>query len=517
MINSMTRPLTTLIIMDGYGIAQKDKFNAVTQAKKPNLDKIFAEYPNTTIKCYGEYVGLPEGQMGNSEVGHLNLGAGRIIYQPLTRISKAVQDGEFFENPALVEAMENAANNNSALHLLGLVSDGGVHSHTDHLLACVEMAKKSGIKDVYVHCFMDGRDVPPSSGLGFIEELVKNLDEIGLGKIATISGRFYAMDRDNIWERVSLAYSAITDGEGVTANSPVEAMQQSYDKNETDEFVKPTVILNGDRPTGMVAQKDSVIFFNFRPDRARQLTNSFISKDFDGFELKKGYVDTCFVTMTIYDATFQVPVAYRPQAYENTLGEYLAKQGMKQLRIAETQKYAHVTYFFNGGEETPNENEERILIDTPKIATFDMKPEMSAYEVTDAVLEQIEAENYDVIIMNYANCDMVGHTGILDAAVDAVEAIDSCVGKVVEAVKAKGGKLIITADHGNAEKMWDYEEDGPYTAHTVDSPVPFIVIDDNAKHIELSDDGKLADVAPTLLDMMGLEIPKEMTGKSLIK
>jgi len=517
MINNMTRPLTTLIIMDGYGCAKKDKYNAVTQAKKPNLDKIFAEYPNTTIKCSGEYVGLPEGQMGNSEVGHLNLGAGRTIYQPLTRITKAIADGEFFENPALVSAMDNALKNNSALHLLGLVSDGGVHSRTDHLLACVKMAKKSGVKDVYVHCFMDGRDVPPSSGLGFIKELERDLDKIGLGKIATISGRFYAMDRDNIWERVSLSYCAIVDGDGVTSNSSVEAMQQSYDKGETDEFVKPTVIVDGDKPTGTVNDSDSIIFFNFRPDRARQLTNSFINNDFDGFDRKKGYVSTCFVTMTVYDATFDVDVAFRPQTYDNTLGEYLAKQGMKQLRIAETQKYAHVTYFFNGGEETPNEHEDRILIDSPKIATFDMKPEMSAYEVTDAVLEQIEAENYDVIIMNYANCDMVGHTGVLDAAVYAVEAIDTCVGKVVDAVKAKGGKLIITADHGNAEKMWDYEEDGPYTAHTVDSPVPFIVIDDNAKNIELSDDGKLADVAPTLLDMMGLEIPKEMTGKSLIK
>ena len=513
----MKKPLTTLIIMDGYGCAKKDKYNAVTEAKRPNLDKLFAEYPHTTIKPYGEYVGLPKGQMGNSEVGHLNLGAGRIIYQPLTRITKAIEDGEFFENPALVSAMENAVKNNSALHLLGLVSDGGVHSHNDHLLACVEMAKRFKIKNVYIHCFMDGRDVPPSSGLDFIVELEKDLDKIGLGKIATIAGRFYAMDRDNIWERVELSYSAIADGEGVTANSPVEAMQQSYDKGETDEFVKPTVIMNGGKPVGTVWNKDSVIFYNFRPDRARQLTNSFINEGFDGFKRKKGYLDLCFVTMTVYDATFNVPVAFRPQTYKNTLGEYISKLGLKQLRIAETQKYAHVTYFFNGGVETPNENEDRILIDSPKIATFDKKPEMSAYEVTDAVLKQIEAEKYDVIIMNYANCDMVGHTGVLQAAVDAVEAVDKCVGKVVDAVRVKGGKLIITADHGNAEKMWDYEENVPYTAHTVDSPVPFIVIDDNAKDIELYDDGKLADVSPTLLTMMGLEIPKEMTGKSLIK
>ncbi|MEX1376860.1 MAG: 2,3-bisphosphoglycerate-independent phosphoglycerate mutase [Eubacteriales bacterium] len=513
----MTKPLTTLIIMDGFGIAKPDKYNAVSEAKKPNLDKIFAEYPNTTIKCFGEYVGLPEGQMGNSEVGHLNLGAGRIIYQPLTRITKAIKDGEFFENPALVSAMDNAVRNNSALHLLGLVSDGGVHSHNDHLLACVQMAKKFGIKDVFVHCFMDGRDVPPTSGLEFIKELEGNLSEIGLGKIATISGRFYAMDRDNIWERVSLAYSAIADGEGVTANSPVEAMQQSYDKGENDEFVLPTVILDGGKPTGVTCDKDSVIFYNFRPDRARQLTNSFITKDFDGFERKKGYLDLAFVTMTVYDATFDVPVAYTAQTFKNTLGEYAASLGLKQLRIAETQKYAHVTYFFNGGIEVPNKYEDRILIPSPKIATFDMKPEMSAYEVTEAVLEQIEEEKYDMIIINFANCDMVGHTGVLQAAIDAVEAVDECVGKVVTAVKSKGGKLIITADHGNAEKMWDYEEGGPYTAHTVDNPVPLIIVDDDDKNMELYDDGKLADVVPTMLTMMGIDIPEEMTGKSLIK
>ena len=513
----MGKSLTTLIIMDGYGCAQPDKFNAVTEAKRPNLEKLFDKYPHTTINCFGEYVGLPKGQMGNSEVGHLNLGAGRIIYQPLTRITKAIADGEFFANEALVIAMKNAVENNSALHLLGLVSDGGVHSHMDHLLACVNMAKQFGINDVFIHCFMDGRDVPPTSGKGFIIELEKELAKIGLGKLATISGRFYAMDRDNIWERVELAYSAIADGEGVTAKSSVEAMQQSYDKGENDEFVKPSVILESDKLRGTINNKDSVIFFNFRPDRARQLTNSFINPDFDGFKRKKGFLDLTFVTMTVYDATFDVPVAFRPQTYENTLGEYLAKQGLKQLRIAETQKYAHVTYFFNGGIETPNKNEDRILIESPKIATFDMKPEMSAYEVTDAVLKQIEAEKYDVIIMNYANCDMVGHTGVLQAAIDAVEAIDSCVGKVVDAVREKGGRLIITADHGNAEKMWDYEENGPYTAHTVDNPVPFIVIDDSRDDIELYDDGKLADVAPTLLDMMGLEIPKEMTGKSLIK
>lgn len=512
----MTKPVTTLIIMDGYGIAPASKYNAVTAAKKPALDKILATYANTTIRCSGENVGLPKGQMGNSEVGHLNLGAGRVIYQPLTRITKAIKDKEFFENSALVKAMKNAVDNNSAIHLLGLVSDGGVHSHTDHLLACVQMAKDFKIKDVFIHCFMDGRDVPPSSGLEFIKELEASLSKIGLGKIATISGRFYAMDRDNIWERVSLAYSALVDGKGQKAETSIIAMEQSYAKGETDEFIKPTLITENDTPIGTVNNKDSVIFFNFRPDRARQLTRGFIDKDFIDFKRKKGYLDLCFATMTVYDATFKVPVAFIAENFKNTLGEYLAACGKKQLRIAETQKYAHVTYFFNGGNETPNKNEDRILIDSPKIATFDMKPQMSAIEVTDAVLEQIEAQKYDVIIINYANCDMVGHTGIMKAAVEAVETVDKCVGKVVDAVLAVGGKLIITADHGNAEKMWDEELNVPYTAHTPDNPVPFILVDDGAKDVKLAKDGALADVAPTLLDIMDLDKPKEMTGKSLI-
>lgn len=511
------KKLTTLIIMDGYGIAEPCHTNAITEADTPNLDKLFNRYPNTTIKCSGQDVGLPDGQMGNSEVGHLNLGAGRIIYQPLSRISKSIKDGDFFENKALITAIKNVKENDSALHLLGLISNGGVHSHTNHLLACVELAKRNSIKDVYIHCFMDGRDVPPSSALGFIMELEQDLKKIGLGKIATVSGRFYAMDRDNIWERVEIAYSAITDGEGITANSAIQAIKQSYKKGETDEFIKPSVILNDNNPTGTINANDSIIFFNFRPDRARQLTKAYIDDEFNNFARKKGYLPLCFVTMTSYDANFNnVSVAYYPQKYKNTLGEYLSNQSLTQLHIAETQKYAHVTYFFNGGIEKPYDGETRILIDSPKIATFDKKPEMSAYEVTDAVIKEIKKGEFDAIIINFANCDMVGHTGIMEAAVKAVETVDKCVEKVVNSVLSKGGNLIITADHGNAEKMWDEVENVPYTAHTATSPVPVIIIDKD-KDYELYADGCLADIAPTMLEMMGLETPNEMTGKSLIK
>ncbi len=511
----MKKDLTVLIIMDGFGVAEPSDTNAVTVADTPNYDKLIAKYPFTTIKCAGMDVGLPTGQMGNSEVGHLNLGGGRIIYQPLTRITKSIEDGDFFDNPALKSAVDNAASNGTALHLMGLVSDGGVHSHTDHALAAVKMAKDAGVEKIYVHCFMDGRDVPPTSGKCFIEQLDDDLKELGAGEIATVSGRFWAMDRDNIWDRVELAYNAITLGEGVTAASASEAMQQSYDKGETDEFVKPTVIIKDGAPVGTVNENDSVIFFNFRPDRARQLTAAYIKPDFNGF--KRKYIPLTFVTLTTYDATFEnVQVAYAPQTYKNTLGEYFAANGIRQLRIAETQKYAHVTYFFNGGVETPNALEDRILIDSPKIATFDMKPSMSAVEVTDAVVEQIEAKKYDAIIINFANCDMVGHTGIMKAAVEAVETVDTCVGRVVEAVQAQGGKLLITADHGNAEKMWDYEENGPYTAHTVKSPVPFIVVDDDYIGKPIRDDGRLADVAPTMLKLMEMDKPEEMTGESLV-
>ncbi|MCK5129227.1 MAG: 2,3-bisphosphoglycerate-independent phosphoglycerate mutase [Clostridiales bacterium] len=513
----MNRELMVLIIMDGYGVAPPSDTNAVTVAETPNVDALMAKYPNTTIKCAGSDVGLPDGQMGNSEVGHLNLGAGRIIYQPLTRITKSIEDGDFFDNPALVSAMENAVENDSSLHLMGLVSDGGVHSHIDHALAAIKMAKKYKIEKIYMHCYMDGRDVPPSSGKCFIEELEGNLKEIGAGEIASVHGRFWAMDRDNIWERVQKSYDALTLGEGETTPTATDAMQQSYDKDETDEFVKPTVVTKDGKPVATIKENDSVIFFNFRPDRARQLTNAFISEDFKGFDRKSGYLNLCFTTLTPYDVTFKnVNVGYRPLEYKNTLGEYFGNNNIAQLRIAETQKYAHVTYFFNGGVEKPNNLEDRLLIDSPRIATFDLKPSMSAVEVTDAVVAQIEAQKYDAIIINFANCDMVGHTGIMKAAVEAVETVDTCVGRVVAAAQKIGGKLLITADHGNAERMWDFEENVPYTAHTVKSPVPFIVVDDDYIGKPIRDDGKLADVAPTMLKFMKLEKPSEMSGSSLV-
>ncbi len=512
------KDLTTLIIMDGYGIGNKGSAtNAVEKAAKPNLDALFAKYPHTTIACSGMAVGLPNGQMGNSEVGHLNLGAGRVVYQPLTRVTKAIEDGEFFNIPAMKEAMQNALDKGSALHVMGLVSDGGVHSHMDHLLAVVKMARDAGIQKIYIHAFMDGRDVPPSSGEGYIKDLEEKLAELKAGRIATVAGRFYAMDRDNIWDRVKLAYDAMVLGEGVPADSAVQAMEQSYAKDETDEFVKPTVIMENGKPLATIGEGDSVVFFNFRPDRARQLARTFVDPDFTGFTRAKGYFPTYFVTMTPYDATLpNVHVAFEPQVWKNTLGEYLASLGKKQLRIAETQKYAHVTYFFNGGVEAVNEGEDRVLIDSPKIATFDMKPEMSAYEVTDEVEKRIASGEYDVIIMNYANCDMVGHTGVMEAAVQAVEAVDACVGRVVRAVQKVGGRLIVTADHGNAEQMWDDEENVPYTAHTVSNPVPFIVVDDRYVGKQLQEGGRLCDVAPTLLAMMGIAKPEEMTGKSLL-
>ena len=509
------KQLTTLIIMDGFGLRENTNDNAITHAKTPNLDALFAKYPHTQIACSGMSVGLPRGQMGNSEVGHLNLGAGRVVYQPLTRISKAIEDGDFFTNPALKAAMDNAVQKGTALHAMGLVSDGGVHSHMEHLLAVVKMAKDAGIKKIYIHAFMDGRDVPPSSGLGYIQQLEGELKALGAGKIATVAGRFWAMDRDNIWEREERAWDAMVKGQGVTAASAEEAMQQSYDKGETDEFVQPTVVTEGGKPIATIGENDSVVFFNFRPDRARQLTRAFVDPAFKGFE--RPYFKTCFVTMTPYDETLpNVQAAFLPLTWKNTLGEYLSSLNLKQLRIAETQKYAHVTYFFNGGVEAVNPGEDRVLIDSPKIATFDMKPEMSAYEVTDEVEKRIASGEYDFIIMNYANCDMVGHTGVMEAAVKAVEAVDACVGRVVKAVQAVGGKLIVTADHGNAEQMWDEEANAPYTAHTVSNPVPLMVVDDRFLGCALKDGGCLADVAPTLLALAGIAQPEEMTGKSLL-
>ncbi|MDY4593402.1 MAG: 2,3-bisphosphoglycerate-independent phosphoglycerate mutase [Eubacteriales bacterium] len=505
---------TGLIIMDGYGLNAPADNNAISVTTSPNVSEMMNKYPSTSLNASGLAVGLPDGQMGNSEVGHLNIGAGRIIYQELTRISKAIDDGDFFSNKALVDVMDKTKACGRKLHLMGLVSDGGVHSHIEHLFAAIKMAKMRGLDNVYIHCFMDGRDVPPTSGKGFIEKLVAYTKEIGFGEIATINGRFYAMDRDNIWDRVDKAYRAMVDGEGVAETDPIEAMQNSYDNGVTDEFVLPTVITKDGNPIATISRGDGIIFFNFRPDRARQITRSFIYDDFKGFKRAKGFLAPNFVSFTQYDVTFndRLDVAYRPEKYVNTLGEYLSKMGLKQFRIAETQKYAHVTFFFNGGVEAPNAGEDRILIDSPKIATFDLKPEMSAYEVCDKAVEVIKSGKYDVMILNFANCDMVGHTGVMEAAVKAVEVTDECVKKVVDAILEVGGQALITADHGNCDYM--FEPDGtPFTAHTT-NPVPLIAVgNDDVKGLT---EGKLCDIAPTMLEMMGLAIPAEMTGKSLI-
>ena len=495
------------MILDGFGIAPAEG-NAIAAAKHPNLEKIFAENPHTQIGASGMDVGLPDGQMGNSEVGHTNIGAGRIVYQELTRITKSAQDGDMMQNEALLKAMHNAKENGKALHFMGLLSDGGVHSHNTHLYALLEMAKKLGLEKVFVHCFMDGRDVPPSSGKDYVKQLMDKLQEIGVGKIATVMGRYYAMDRDNRWERVEKAYAAMVYGEGEQAECPLCAMQNSYDKEVTDEFVVPTVV-KGAEP---ISAGDSVIFYNFRPDRAREITRTLVDPDFTGFERKKGFFPLTYVCMTQYDATMpNVEVAYKPESLVNTFGEYISNKGLTQLRIAETEKYAHVTFFFNGGVEKQYPGEDRILVKSPAVATYDLQPEMSAYEVTDKMVEAVKSGKYDALILNYANCDMVGHTGVFEAAVKAVEAVDTCVGRVVEAVKEMGGCVLLTADHGNADKMVD--EDGePFTAHTT-NPVPFCVINHPCK---LREGGRLADIAPTMLQVLGLKQPKEMTGESLI-
>lgn len=507
---------TALIIMDGFGLTSQTEGNAIYAEGTPNIKKLMEEYPTTQIGASGMSVGLPDGQMGNSEVGHLNIGAGRIVYQELTRITKSIADGDFFSKQEFMDAVKNVKENNSALHLVGLISDGGVHSHQEHLYALLRLAKENGIGDrTYVHCLMDGRDVPPDSGKGFIEQLEAKIKEIGAGKIATVMGRYYAMDRDNRWERVKLAYDAIVKGEGIDAPDAVLAMQDSYDKEEYDEFVKPTVITENGEPVAKLKANDSVIFFNFRPDRARELTRSITQEDFAGFEHE--YFPTYFVSMTQYDKTFgNVHVAYKPQVLQNTLGEYLAKQGKKQFRIAETEKYAHVTFFFNGGVEQPNEGEDRVLIPSPKVATYDLQPEMSAPEVCAKAVELIESQKYDVMILNFANCDMVGHTGIFEAAVKAVRAVDECVGKVVDAILKVGGEVLITADHGNAEIMVDPETGGPFTAHST-NPVPCILVSQRHQLDKLREGGILADLAPTMLDLMGLPQPVEMEGKSLLE
>ncbi len=508
----MNKRLVMLAIIDGWGINEREEGNAVKLANTPNLDSIMKQYPVTKIKTSGLAVGLPEGQMGNSEVGHTNIGAGRVVYQELTRITKSIEDGDFFEKKEFLDAIKYCKKQNSDLHLYGLLSDGGVHSHNTHLYALLELCKRQDFKNVYVHCFLDGRDTPPSSGEGYIVELEEKMKEIGVGKIASIMGRYYAMDRDKRWERVELAYNALAKGEGLTATSAVDAIESAYQREEFDEFVKPTVILENDKPIATIKQNDSIIFFNFRPDRAREITRVFVDKNFDGFEKKFLYVN--YVCMTQYDETMpNVEVAFKPQKIENTFGEYISKLGYTQLRIAETEKYAHVTFFFNGGNEVKYEGEDRILVNSPKVATYDLQPEMSAYEVTDKVIDVIRKRTDDVIILNFANSDMVGHTGVLEAGIKAVEAVDECIGRIVDEVLRQDGVIIITADPGNSEQMIDYATGEPHTAHTT-FPVPLIVAGLEGK-IELKE-GKLADIAPTMLDIMGEEKPAEMTGESLI-
>ena len=508
----MDKKTTMLMILDGFGINEKEEGNAVKMANIPNIKRILKQYPNTILHTSGLDVGLPEGQMGNSEVGHTNIGAGRIVYQELTRITKSIEDGDFFSIPELVTAIENCKKNHSKLHIMGLVSDGGVHSHQRHLFALLELAKRKDFEDVYVHCFLDGRDTPPASAEGYLAELEAKMSEKGVGKIATIMGRFYAMDRDKRWNRIQKAYDAMVKGEGEKASSASVAIENSYQKEVFDEFVVPTVICNNDKPVAKIEENDSVIFFNFRPDRAREITRAIVDEEFDGFE--RDYFKTNFVTFTNYDETIKnVSVAFKKTEIKNTFGEIISKHGMTQLRIAETEKYAHVTFFFNGGEEKQYEGEDRILIPSPKVETYDMKPEMSAFEVTENVLNAIHSRKYDSIILNFANPDMVGHTGNIEAVIKALESLDGCVEKIVEAIEEEHGILLITADHGNCEQMIDYKTGEPHTAHTT-NPVPLVLVGKDDVKLK---EGRLADLAPTMLDLIGLEKPEEMTGESLIE
>lgn len=508
----MKKPVA-LVILDGWGNNSNHNFNAVYSANTPNFDRLINEFPTTEIGASGMDVGLPEGQMGNSEVGHLNIGAGRVIYQELTRITKSIKDGDFFENPALLKAVNSAKENDKALHLFGLLSDGGVHSHIEHLKGFIDLCSQNGLKKVYVHAFLDGRDTPPMSALEYIKDVEAHMEKMNTGKIATVSGRYYAMDRDKRWERVELAYKTLVYGEGKGFESAAALVEASYAEGVNDEFVMPAVILENGKPMASVAEGDSVIFFNFRPDRAREITRAIVDESFDGFERK--FFKTTYVCLTQYDLTMpNVTVAYAPQTIDNTLGTYIASKGLNQLRIAETEKYAHVTFFFNGGVEAANENEDRALIPSPKVATYDLQPEMSAPELTDTLLAKLSEDKYDLIICNYANPDMVGHTGVFDAAVKAVETVDTCLGKVVEKILSLGGQVIVTADHGNAEMMVDYETGEPFTAHTINH-VPCILA--GAGNVALRSGGKLCDLAPTLLELMNIEQPVEMTGTSLIQ
>lgn len=511
----MSKKPVVLMILDGYGLNEKVEGNAVAEAKTPVMDKLMVEFPFVRGNASGMAVGLPDGQMGNSEVGHLNMGAGRIVYQELTRITKEIQDGTFYENPALLQAVENCKKNNSALHFMGLLSDGGVHSHNTHLYGLLELAKRNGLEKVYVHCFLDGRDTPPSSGKEYAVALTEEMDKIGVGKIATVMGRYYVMDRDNNWDRVQLAYNVMTAGEGVSAQTGVSGIADSYEAGVTDEFVKPCVVTENGQAIGTIQDLDSVVFFNFRPDRAREITRAFCDDDFKGFErpVRKNITFVCF---SDYDSTIaNKEVAFHKIAITNTFGEWLAANDMTQARIAETEKYAHVTFFFNGGVEVPNKGEDRILVNSPKVATYDLKPEMSAYEVCDKLTEAIRSDKYDVIIINFANPDMVGHTGVESAAIAAVEAVDECVGKAVEAIIETDGALFICADHGNAEQLVDYVSGGPFTAHTTNQ-VPFILVNYDEK-FTLREGGCLADIIPTLIEILGKTQPTEMTGQSLLK
>ena len=510
----MSRKPTVLMILDGFGLNKKTEGNAVAQANTPNIDRLMKEYPFVEGNASGLAVGLPDGQMGNSEVGHLNMGAGRIVYQELTRITKEIKDGDFFKNPELLAAVANVKENHSDLHLYGLLSDGGVHSHITHLYGLLELAKREGVEHVYVHCFLDGRDTSPTSGKDFIDALEAKMKEIGVGKIATICGRYYAMDRDNRWDRVEQAYRALTAGEGVRAASAPEAIRASYADDKTDEFVLPTVIEEQGAPVATIKDNDSIIFFNFRPDRAREITRTFCMDEFDGFDRgpRRRVKYVCF---SEYDVTIpNKEIAFKKIELQNTFGQFLADNGRKQARIAETEKYAHVTFFFNGGVEEPNPGEDRILVPSPKVATYDLQPQMSAPGVCDKLVEAIQSEKYDVIIIIFANPDMVGHTGILEAAIKAVETVDSCVGRAVEALLKVNGQMFICADHGNAEQLIDYETGGSFTAHTI-NPVPFILVNYDPKYT-LKEGGCLADIIPTMIEMMGMEQPKEMTGTSLL-
>lgn len=513
----MEKKITALVIMDGYGLSSQAKGNAIGTQCSPYVHYLMSNYPTTTLDASGLAVGLPEGQMGNSEVGHLNIGAGRVIYQELTRITKSISDGDFFENTAFVKAIEYTKAHDGKLHLMGLLSNGGVHSHVTHVFALLKLAKQQGLKDVFVHCYMDGRDVAPSSGASFVKQLQEEMDNLQFGKIATLCGRYYAMDRDNRWDRVEKAYDMLTLGKGERyATNAVQALEQSYAEGVTDEFVLPTVITNADKPVATIASGDAVIFFNFRPDRAREMTRAFTQSGFDGFDTKGKNPKVHWVCMTQYDEKFtNVDVAFRPESYTNTLGQYLASSGKTQLRIAETEKYAHVTFFFNGGVEEPNENETRLLVASPKVATYDMQPEMSANEVCTRAIAEIEKDKFDVMILNYANCDMVGHTGDITATQKAVATVDDCVRRVVECVLQNGGRVFVTADHGNAEKMCA-EDGSPFTAHTTNK-VPFIMVDEQRRGKATLSEGALCDIAPTMLYAMGLPIPAEMTGKVLIK